>query len=193
MKKRLNEIVNKCKNNDCAINLTDINDCVRSILKTLDIKLDLPIDIYKIAEKMKVNIIVQFINEVDGIVIKRTNVFTGEKEQMILINDKLNKEEQRYAIGYGLAFILINENSTVEHSYHSVSMNYVNVEDILCNYIAILLFMPVEILKKESEIYMRNNFKQIIFSKWMLYLHALLQIPYEKVVLGYHLCCILTK
>lgn len=158
---------------------------------------DFAIDIEKIAQGMKIQVVYQPLNSgierederihhVVGRNLKRINRITNQPINNILIDTESTRSEQRYALAHEIAHYMIHfQDEIYNDKYCIMPLLFKEMEEMVADIFAIFLLIPVPLFLKEFMRYIGGQSVPVKTSEWLKYLSIVAEIPYEYVAIGY--------
>lgn len=193
-----NELKRISEDKSLGIDYVTICACALEFLdEVLEENYDFPIDVDRIMKSVGVEVIYQpldsdedesmnRLHRVVGRTLKKVNRFTEETVEVVLIDDKSRRDEQRYAMAHELAHFLIHHSERQFVSEYCVMpMLFKKIEEMVADIFAIFILIPPPLFLKEFNTYIGVRPVPVMTSEWLKYLSIVAEVPYEEVAIGY--------
>lgn len=151
---------------------------------------DFPIRIDIITEALGAKLVLQPVNiagdqyqKVSGILLKRKNMFTGEKSTQILIDEDANRANKRYTAAFLLGMMLMHQKEDAYSTEYQILPLKMSAEQLVAEQFATFLLMPPTLLAQELKEFAAIA-PDITQQEWLRYLSVRAEVEYERAVIG---------
>lgn len=194
MNEKIQELSLRLKNaTGPTLNNLEIYACAMEILElNLGDDYDFPIDVVTIVNKLGITLAYQSLNERANHnyevsrFIKRQNRINGETILGLIIDNKIPKNIQRFAIARAIAIYLYNfDEKRFSKKECTMPMLTTEIEEIAADYFASYLTLPCQLFLDEFSSYVGDEQVPNKTSEWLEYLSIVSKLPYEQACIGY--------
>ncbi len=180
-------LTEKIQKDNINLDMMWINEFSKELLKvTLGEDYDFPINIDKVAEELKLQVVVTTqVKPSDTAYLHIMNkgiLNPNLKALNLLISPNASNLERRIAVSYGLLKYLIHYcdyKFFAKYRASHILENYTEIEDLWIEEIAYLLLMPVDLTLKETTFFLEEN--PYTDEEVIHYMSIVAEIPKEKI------------